>query len=306
MLRAHGDQKYQRSTLLGGAAEWNALRVEHRQIGPGAQNCVRPECTELVYILSGQAKVRRTGDGQTQEGIARPGTSWLVPAGTHETLLELDGSTECLMIFLPDKLLEASALADYGIDPGKTSLAYAGGFADATLAQIGTALHRLLGREAQPTDRIFADGLRTALAAHLIGNYTVDRWRPSARAPSLDSRRLQRVLDFMEARLADDISLEALAREACLSPYHFSRLFHEATGLPPHRYLVERRIRAAQKMLLSDQASMTEVALDTGFGSQASFTRAFRKVTGTTPSQYREQGRAARAIPQQRPAVPAE
>lgn len=306
MLRAHGDQKYQSSSLRGGAAEWDALRVEHRQIDAGAQNCVRPECTELVYILSGQAKVRRTGDGQKQEGMARPGTSWLVPAGTHETLLELDGSTECLMIFLPDKLLEASALADYDIDPSLTKLVYAGGFADTTLAQIGMALRRMIGRDAQPMDRVFADGLRTALAAHLIGNYTVDRWRPSARAPSLDSRRLQRVLDFMEASLADDISLDDLAREACLSPYHFSRLFHEATGLPPHRYLVERRIQAARRMLLSEQASMTEVALDTGFGSQASFTRAFRKVTGTTPGQYREQCRADRASAQLRFATPAE
>jgi AraC family transcriptional regulator len=290
-LRAHGDRKYRSSTLLGGAAEWDALRVEHRQIGPGAQNCVRPECTELVYILSGQALVRRTGDGQKQEGMARPGTSWLVPAGTHETLLELDGSTECLIIFLPDKLLEDSALADYGIDPDRAQLAYAGGFVDATLAQIGAALHGMLGRESQPTDRIFANGLRTALAAHLIGNYTVDRWQPPTRGPSLDAKRLQRVLDFMEAQLADDLSLEDLAREACLSPYHFSRLFHEATGRPPHRYLIERRIQVAQKMLQSEQSSMMEVALDTGFGSQASFARAFRKVTGVTPSQYREQSR---------------
>jgi AraC family transcriptional regulator len=286
-LQVHGDRKYQPSTLLGGVAEWDALRVEHRQIGPGAQNCVKPECTELVYILSGQAKVRRTGDGQTQEGIARPGTSWLVPAGTHETLLELDGSTECLLVFLPDKLLEDSAFADYGIDPDRIQLAYAGGFVDPTLAQIGTALHGLIGRDAQPTDRIFADGLRTALAAHLIGNYTVDRWRPSARAPSLDAKRLHRVLDFIGERLADDISLDDLAREACLSPFHFSRLFHEATGLPPHRYVIERRIRAAQTMLSSQRSSMAVVALDTGFGSQASFARAFRKVTGLTPRQYR-------------------
>jgi AraC family transcriptional regulator len=306
MLRAYGDRKYQTSTLVAGAAEWDALRIEHRQTGPGAQNCARPECTELVYILSGWAKVRRTGDGQTQEGIARPGTSWPVPAGTHKTLLELDGSTECLMVFMPDSLLEASALADYGIDPDKTELAYASRFADATLAQLGIALHGPLGCDARPVDRPFADGLRTALAAHLIGNYTVDRWRPLARAPSLDSRRLQRVLDFMEASLADDVSLDDLAREACLSPYHFSRLFHEATGLPPYRYLIERRIQAAQRMLLSEQASITEVALDTGFGSQASFTRAFRKVTGTTPSQYRKQRRADRAIPQRRSATPVE
>ena len=192
------------------------------------------------------------------------------------------------MIFLPAKLLEESALADYGIDPDRIQLAYAGGFADPMLAQIGTALRGLVGRDTQPTDRIFVDGLRTALAAHLIGNYTVDRWRPLARTRSLDAKRLQRVLDFIEARLADDISLDDLAREACLSPIHFSRLFHEATGLSPLRYVIERRIRAAQQMLSSDRSSITEVAFDAGFGSQDSFARAFRKIAGITPRQYRE------------------
>lgn len=290
LLRTHGDLKYHASTLVDGAAEWDALRIEHRQIGPGAQNGLRSECTELVYILSGQAKLRRTGDGQTQEGMALPGTNWLVPAGTDETLLELDGSTECLMIFLPGKLLEDSALMDYGIDPARAQLAYAGGFTDPTLAQIGTTLHGLLSRDTatRPLDRIFADGLRMALAAHLIGNYSVDRWQPSARASSLDSRRLQRVLDFIEARLADDISLDDLAGEACLSPFHFSRLFHEATGHSPHRYLVERRIDAARVLLSSREASIAEIALDTGFGSQANFSRSFRKVTGLSPRRYRD------------------
>ena len=176
-----------------------------------------------------------------------------------------------------------------GLNIDRIQLAYAGGFADPTLANIGALLHGLVGRDTQPIDPIFADGLRTALAAHLIGNYTVDRWRPSARGPSLDAKRLQRVLDFMEARLADDISLGDLASEACLSPFHFSRLFRDATGLSPHQYLIGRRIWAAQKMLSSAQSSLAEIALDTGFGSQANFTRAFRKVTGFTPGKYREQ-----------------
>lgn len=287
-LRTHGDQKYRTSESLGGVAEWDSLRVEHRQIAAGAQNGLTSECTELVYILSGKARVRRTGDGQTQEGLAHPGTSWLVPAGTHETLLELDGATECLHIFLPATLLDRSALADYGMDPDRIQLAYAGGFADPTLARIGTALHGLLGYATPPIDRIFADGMRTALAAHLIGNYTVDRWRPSTRASSFDTRRLKRVLDFIEARLADDISLDDLAAEACLSSFHFLRLFRDATGLSPHRYVTSRRIQAAQTMLARHHASLMQIAFDTGFSSQASFTRAFRKWTGLTPGRYRE------------------
>jgi AraC family transcriptional regulator len=287
-LRTHSDQKYRTSESLGGVAEWDALRVEHRHIAAGSQNGLTSECTEFVYILSGKARVRRTGDGQRQEGLARPGTSWLVPAGTHETLLELDDATECLHVFLPATLLDRSALADYGVDPDRTRLVYAGGFVDPTLARIGAALLGLLRRDTPTTDRIFADGMRTALAAHLIGNYTVDRWRPSTRAPSLDAKRLKRVLEFVEARLADDISLDDLAAEACLSPFHFLRLFRDATGLSPHRYLTSRRIKAAQAMLACRHASLVQTALDCGFSSQASFTRVFRKWTGLTPGQYRE------------------
>ena len=286
-IETYGDRKYQASELLGGANSRDSLRVEHRQIGQGAQNSLTSECTELVYILSGNAMVRRKGDGQMQQGLARVGTSWLVPAGTHETLLELDGATECLHIYLPGALLDQSALADYELDPAKVQLAYAGGFVDPTLASIGTILHRVIGRESQSIDRMFADGLRIMLAAHLVGTYSVDRWSPKTRPSSIDAIRLQRVLDFIEARLADDISLSDLAAEACFSPFHFLRVFRHATGLSPHRYVIERRVKAAQQLIAKKQ-SLAQVALDTGFGSQASLTRGFRSVTGLTPGQYRE------------------
>jgi len=296
-LHTHGDEKYQPATLLEGASEWDAMRIEHRRIGPGRQTCVRPECTELVHILSGQARVRRIGDGQLQEGMALPGTSWLVPAGTEETLLELDGSTECLLVFLPGKLVEDSALMDYEIDPDGARLAYAGGLADPTLAQIGALLRSRLGRANDPVDRLFADAIGTALAAHLIGNYLVGRWRPPARAPSLDPRRLRRVLELIETRLADPLTLDDLASEACLSPFHFSRLFRGATGRSPHRYLIDRRLEAAQAMLRKERKPLADVALDAGFGSQANFSRTFRKITGLTPGQYRDLHRAGRHSP---------
>ncbi|HEY6640923.1 AraC family transcriptional regulator [Povalibacter sp.] len=288
-LLTHGDVKYPGSQLLAGSTHSDALRVEHRQVAAGAHNPLTSQCTELVVILSGQAIVRRTGDGQKQEGLALPGTSWLVPAGTHETQLELDDPLACLHLYLPATLLEHSALADFGIDPDKMHLAYVGGIADPVLAHIGRALQEFLRRGVQTTDRLFVDGIRAALAAHLIGGYTVERWRLPERSPALNAKRLKRVLDFIEARLASDISLDDLAAEACFSSFHFSRLFRAATGLSPHRYVTERRIEAARRMLASNKVSLVQVAVDTGLGSQANFTRVFRKTTGLTPGQYREQ-----------------
>jgi AraC family transcriptional regulator len=292
-LRTHGDEKYRAGKLLSRIAEWDSLRIEHRLVEAGTHNCVRPLCTEFVHILSGYPNIRRSADGVTQQAMARPGTSWLVPAGTNEKLLELDGPAECLIVFLPDTLLERSALEDYDIDPDKIRLAYTGGFTDPALVQISATLHGMLYRPGNAIDDLLADGMRTTLAAHLINNYTVDRWKPSRRLPSLDPKRLRRVLAFIEEHLDRNISLEELSQQACLSPFHFCRLFQDATGRSPHRYLTEQRIRRAQGMLARSGATLAQVAIDTGFSSQANFTRAFRKSTGTTPGQFRDRHRQA-------------
>lgn len=286
-LATYGDRKYH-SSALGDAAEYPSLRIERRQLEAGAQTALPAECTEIVLMLAGRAGVSRTGNGETQETLGQPGMSWIVPAGTQESRIELFGPMECLHLFLPPTLIEHSALADYDIDPARIQLAYAGGLADPLLLQIGSAFRGLLDRPPQPTDRLVVDGMRTALAGHLIGQYDVDRWRPVAKAPSLDPKRLNRVLDFIEARIATDISLDDLAAEACLSPFHFSRLFKDATGQTPHRYVTARRVQAARDKLALKDSSLVEIALDTGFGSQANFIRVFRKTTGLTPGQYRE------------------
>lgn len=294
-LQTHSDEKYASSELLAGTAEWDALRVEHRQVPRGAYNPVTSSCTELVIILSGQGMVRRTGDGQQQERVALPGTSWLVPAGTCETRLELDAPLECLHLFMPASLLERSALADYDIDPDRTRLAYAAAVADPVMAQLGGSLQAFMRSGDRHDDRIFCDGIRTAVAARLMGHYTLDRWRVPPPAPTLDRRRLKRVLEFIESNLAASISLDSLAGEACLSPFHFARLFREAMGVPPHRYVNERRVEAAKAMLAADDASLAQIALDTGFASQASFTRVFGKATGMTPGRHRALCRHQRA-----------
>lgn len=290
-VQAHGDAKYQTGHRLKDAAEWSAMRVELWRHEPGVLPEVTPQCTELAVLLSGQATVKRAGDGQRQQTLARPGTAWLCPAGIRETNIEISADIpECIHIFLPPTLIDQTALQDYDIDPARVNLAYAGGFTDQTIHQIASSFRMLLEQGPQPLDRLFVDGMRTALAGHLLGKYTADRWQPAARVPSLDHKRLQRVLDFIEARLSSEISLDDLAAEACLSPFHFARLFRISTGLTPHRYVTDRRIEVAKQKLAFGQSSLVEISLDAGFGSQANFSRVFRKATGMTPGQFRAIG----------------
>jgi AraC family transcriptional regulator len=287
-LVTHGDQKYKNSEKLAETADWPALSIEHRRFEAGRQDTPVPICTEIMMLLSGGGMVYRAGNGEVQKSLARPGMSYLVPAGTQESHLELWDRMECLHVYLPPTLLDQSTLAGFDVDPAEMQIAYAHGLADQVLFHICSPLRDLLHRPRQPTDALFVEGIQIALAAHLLGHYTIDRWHPPEKSPSLDPRRLQRVLGYIYASLNREIRLEELAAQACLSPFHFSRLFREATGLSPHRYVIDRRVQAARQELARRNLSLAEIALEFGFGSQANFTRVFRKATRLTPGQYRE------------------
>jgi AraC family transcriptional regulator len=97
----------------------------------------------------------------------------------------------------------------------------------------------------------------------------------------------KRVAEFIEAHLAEDISLTQLAELARLSPYHFARAFKQTFGMPPHRYHMSRRVERAKALLAKPDLSVTQIGFDVGFSESSSFSAAFRKFTGTTPSTFR-------------------
>jgi AraC family transcriptional regulator len=91
---------------------------------------------------------------------------------------------------------------------------------------------------------------------------------------------------YIEEHLSEAISLETLAKLVRLSPYYFCRTFKQSFGVPPHRYHSNRRIERAKELLTERKQSVTDVALAVGFGETSSFSAAFRKATGVTPTEY--------------------
>jgi transcriptional regulator GlxA family with amidase domain len=106
-------------------------------------------------------------------------------------------------------------------------------------------------------------------------------------------RRLLRAKDRMDAASHEEWPVRRLARESGVSAAHFARSFKEAFGLPPHRYLLTRRIERATALLREADLSITEIAFETGWRSLGTFGRTFRDVTGESPTAIREREKAA-------------
>lgn len=103
----------------------------------------------------------------------------------------------------------------------------------------------------------------------------------------LSSSVLKRLLDMIDARFNGSLSVAELAQEAGLSEHFLSKAFRQSTGLPPHAFIIRKRVERASDMLRHSKDSITEIAYACGFSSPSHLAAAFRRVTGTTPKQHR-------------------
>ena len=107
-------------------------------------------------------------------------------------------------------------------------------------------------------------------------------------ARGLSPRRLKLVYEHVEHRLGEKLTLVELARTAGLSAHHFATAFRSATGISPHRYVLQHRIVRATELLRETRLPISEIALRVGFSSQSHFTAIFRRSTGRTPARFRQ------------------
>ena len=120
--------------------------------------------------------------------------------------------------------------------------------------------------------------------------------RPArGRDSKLPREKLRVVVEYIEERLDAGLTLEHMAAAAHLSVYHFSRQFRAATGLPPHQYVIARRVERARQLLREgeDDISLAQVAAEAGFSDQSQFSRHFKRLVGVTPAQFKTPARIA-------------
>ncbi len=155
---------------------------------------------------------------------------------------------------------------------------------DPSLAQLIRCI-RTEVKQHCPSGRLFADGLSLALVGYLQARYpatdTVSQTRHR-----LSKSQVKLIREFVESRLGSDLRVTELAALVDLSPHYFHLLFRTSFGMTPHRFVLERRMEGARRMLRTE-TPITDIAYSLGFSSQAHFTQAFRRYTGSTPARLR-------------------
>lgn len=128
----------------------------------------------------------------------------------------------------------------------------------------------------------------------------------AATGKGLRPSALARAQHYIDHHLAERIGLADIANAACVSRYHFARMFRLSTGHSPMQYLLQRRIERARQLLLSGRHSVGTVAYELGFFDQSHFVNSFRRVTGATPGWYARHNRdsAGAGAPDAAPAAP--
>lgn len=144
----------------------------------------------------------------------------------------------------------------------------------------------VVAAEAAGGDPAALEELALRLAGAVAG--TLAGVRRSSRAPSRrDERRVSEALRHLEAQAEAPASLDALARDAAMSPYHFLRTFRAVAGVTPYQFVLGERLRRAALRLRHSDEPVTAIAYDAGFGDLSTFNRRFRKVLGASPTTYR-------------------
>jgi AraC family transcriptional regulator len=153
---------------------------------------------------------------------------------------------------------------------------------DPTLHHIAMAL-RAGVQTGAALDRMYGEGLSTALAAHLLREYGAAVLEPKRQYGGLPRAKLARALEYIQDQLDADLTVSGIAQAVDLSPYHFTRLFKESTGQSPHQYVVDARVRKAKELLTTGKFTISEAAHHVGFADQSHLTRHFKRVFGLPP-----------------------
>ena len=220
------------------------------------------------------------------------GSVSVVPAGIP-TRWRWRGIKSSFHVYLEPGLVERVAAEAFDLDPARGVLPALDALANPRFVAALRAVDVEL-TAGGIGGSLAAESLANVLAVHLIRHLVAPGRAVQGRDGTLPQGRLRAVLEYIEEHLDAAPTLAEIAAVTGLNPYHFARQFKAATGLPPHQYVIMRRVERAKDLLRSGtDLSLAEVAARAGFYDQSQFSHHFKRLVGLTPSQFRTPSRIA-------------
>jgi len=247
----------------------------------------------LSFRTSGSATVtRRAGIESVRKRPAIGSATFVAPDSLVRWATE--GSSESLHIYIPQSRVQRFAERELAA-PSAPRIHEFFAVTDPWLQgylQVLTCEFELFAGAGQPPDSLFLAHTEDVLLRHLL------RWHSEAGARQLESLAprsqnplrssvMRRVQDYIDAHVAEDISLQQLADLACMSPGHFLRSFRVASGQTPYQYVLEQRLQNARSMLTSGAEPVARIARRCGFKTPSHLSVQFHARFGMSPSRYR-------------------
>lgn len=272
-------------TLFKNKAPWSMMQVGQYQCSAALET---PEHCFAQHFISVQlspatvVKEQRL-DGRLQCSDFSAGDICLTPAAVP---ISVRLQAPCEIIGLHIEPAFFTQLAAEVTDSDRIELVPQFKLNDPLIYQIAIALKAQI-RSPGGWQRLYMESMMTAVSAHLLQQYSTRKPKIKPDSASLSKTHLRQITEYIHEHSDRNLSLLEMAQYLQMSPYYFSHLFKQSTGLSPHQYLISCRIQQAKQMLTATTLSIAEIAAQAGFVDQSHLARHFKRQFGVPPSQFR-------------------
>lgn len=273
--------------LSSASTHWDGLLIAYDQFLPGQtpEICSRQHGIGIFVNMPEPAQVTRRIDGRCVDERVAQGDMVIIPANTWS---QTYSDTAAGAIVLSFETEVFARTIDETLERDSIELIPHFATPDPLVHQIGLALKRAL-ENADSISRLYAETMNTALMVHLLQFYCAEQLTLPTYTGGLSKRKLQQVIDYIDAHLEYDLSLKELAAIVQISEHYFSQLFKQSTGISPHQYVIRCRIKRSKELLKQKQLTIADVAKIVGFVDQSHFHRHFKRLVGITPKAFLQQ-----------------
>jgi AraC family transcriptional regulator len=266
---------------------WDGITVELHSFQE-LDSVVQPPDHVIAVQLAGRAALQRTRDGRTKSRTMNVGDVSITPIGGPIRWRQ-SGHSLVVLLRLAAEYVRRVAGDECALEPDRFEIQSVFATRDARLEDLGRRL--LAGLEFEGADsHLYVDTLACELTIRLLGDYTTVTAGAAWPRARLSPHKLRRAVEFIDENLRHHLTLIAIADEVALSPGHFAHAFRQATGVTPHRYVLERRVERAKTLLRESDTPITQIADQVGCSSHSHFSVLFHRITGLTPRQFRALG----------------